>query len=66
MAGIVEQLRRAIIKSGLSHYELAKRSGVSRAVIARFVAGERDIRLDTAERLAEALRLTLAEEQPPK
>ena len=52
-------LRAAITKSGLTHYALAKVAEVSAAQIDRFVAGERDLRLGTAARLAEALGLEL-------
>lgn len=52
-------LRAAITKSGLTHYALAKAAGVAVAQIDRFVAGERDIRLGTAARVAEALGLEL-------
>jgi len=54
-----DALRQAIIKSGLSYYRLAKESGVDSVVISRFAAGERDLRLETASRLAKALRLEL-------
>jgi plasmid maintenance system antidote protein VapI len=57
--GIVETLREAIVSSGLTHYSLGKAAGVAPAQIDRFVAGERDLTLTTAARLAEALGLVL-------
>jgi ribosome-binding protein aMBF1 (putative translation factor) len=54
-----DALRQAIVDSGLSYYRLAKDSGVNAAVISRFAAGERDLRLKTASRIAKALRLEL-------
>ena len=57
---ITEPLRAAIRMSELSMYELARESGVAHAVIARFVRGERDLLLATADRLAAALQLTLS------
>lgn len=56
---IQDALRRAIIKSGKTHYRLGKDAGVAPEVIDRFVSGERDIRLVTAAKLADALRLQL-------
>jgi DNA-binding phage protein len=38
---------------------VAKDSGVAHPVILRFLSGERDIRLETAEKLANALGLEL-------
>lgn len=55
-----DQLRRSIVASGLSSAELARRSGVDLAQVLRFVSGERDIRLETAGRICEALGLNLA------
>jgi ribosome-binding protein aMBF1 (putative translation factor) len=54
-----DALRQAIVDSGLSYYRLAKDSGVNAVVISRFAAGERDLRLKTASRIAKALRLEL-------
>lgn len=59
---ISDQLRRAIAGSGLTVYMLAKRSGVNTAPIARFLTGERDLRLDTVDRLAPVLGLRLVAE----
>jgi plasmid maintenance system antidote protein VapI len=55
MSDLASQLRKVIIDSGLTHYAIGKLSGVDTAVIDRFVSGERDIRLETAGRIAEAL-----------
>jgi transcriptional regulator with XRE-family HTH domain len=55
-----EKLRTAIRKSGKTVYRVAKESGVSHPVILRFMTGERDIRLETAEKLAAALGLHLS------
>ena len=59
MAGISEQLRRAILKTGESYYALAHRTGVDAVVISRFVNDERDLRLETAAKLAAGLGLEL-------
>jgi len=59
VARINDQLRKAIEKDGESFYALAKRSGVNAVVISRFACGERDLRLETAAKLAAALGLEL-------
>jgi hypothetical protein len=50
-------LREAIRDSGKSVYQIAKAASVSQIVISRFLSGERDIRMETADRLAEVLGL---------
>ena len=59
---ISEALKKAIQESGSSVYQIAKRARVSPIVISRFISGERDIRMATADKLANALglRLTVA------
>ncbi len=54
---ITAQIRAAIEKSGKSVYQIAKETGVAHPVILRFLSGERDIRLATADRLATWLGL---------
>ncbi|MCH8829371.1 MAG: helix-turn-helix transcriptional regulator [Planctomycetes bacterium] len=56
---LAEQLRGAFRDSGMSRYMLAKRAGVSYAVVHRFVAAERDITLATATRICDVLGLEL-------
>ena len=55
-----DDIHAAIAKADLSPYELARASGVHRSVLSRFVAGKRTITLETADKLAEALRLRIA------
>ena len=57
-----ELLRRSILESGLSFEEIAKDAGVSSILIASFVAGERDIHMATADRLAFSLGLEVTAE----
>jgi DNA-binding phage protein len=54
-----ERLRATIRNSGKPVYQIARESGVAHPVIFRFLTGERDIRLETAEKLAAALGLRL-------
>lgn len=54
-----DTLREAILSSKKSRYAIAVGSGVDHAVLRRFVTRERDIKLDTADRLAEFLGLEL-------
>ena len=56
---ISESLKRAIEENGLSVYEIAKRAHVSQIMISRFLSGERDIRMATADKLANVLGLEL-------
>ena len=55
-----QALRDALKASDKSMYQIAQDAGVSQIVVSRFVSGERDIRMATADKLAEVLGLTLA------
>jgi plasmid maintenance system antidote protein VapI len=56
-----DQLRERIAAAGPSVYELARDAGVDRSVLSRFLAGQRTITLETADRLAKVLKLRLVE-----
>ncbi len=56
---ISQALREAIQRSGLTIYRIAKDCDTHSSVVARFVHGERDLRLETADRIAEYLGLEL-------
>lgn len=56
---LAEQLRAAFAESGLSRFELARRAGLSYAVVHRFIGGDRDITIGTASKLANVLGLEL-------
>lgn len=58
--GISDALRRAIQGSPKSVYQICKETGISQIVVSRFLSGERDIRLATADRLAKALGIEIA------
>ncbi len=64
MADLVETLKQAIVNSEMSRYEIARRAGVSQAIISRFVNGERGIKLETAGKLASVLGLSLTATPP--
>ena len=61
-----DQLRRAVHDSGLSVYAVAKGSGIAQPVLHRFVAGERDLTLATASRLADYFQMRLTRPRRPK
>jgi transcriptional regulator with XRE-family HTH domain len=56
---ISEELKSAIKASKETRYAIAVNSKVDHAVLRRFMSGERDIKLSTAERLAQYLGLEL-------
>jgi len=58
-ANIEDQLRRAILASGMSRYALAKQSGVSQGVISHFMNRNRGLTMETAAKLAAVLGLEL-------
>src|SRR6266404_5122626 len=55
-----QALKEALRASDKSMYQIAQDAGVAQIVVSRFVSGERDIRMATADKLAEALGLKLA------
>src|SRR5438874_13343441 len=55
-----QALRDALRNSDKPMDQIAHDAGVSAIVVARFLSGERDIRMATADKLAEALGLQLA------
>jgi ribosome-binding protein aMBF1 (putative translation factor) len=65
-SGIDEQLRRAIEESGMSCRAVAAAAGVPEKCVQRFVKGERDLKLETAAKLATALGLKLVETGRPR
>ncbi len=65
MATIAEQLRRAIERSGKTRYRISQESGIAQAVLSRFVNGERDLKVDTADKLCAALGVRVVLESPP-
>lgn len=54
-------MREIIEARGLTAYAAGKLAGVDPGVVQRFLTGERDIRMETADRLALGLGLRLVE-----
>jgi transcriptional regulator with XRE-family HTH domain len=63
---MVEQIRRAYRKSGLTLTDLEQTSGVSTAQLSRFFRSRSDLYLSVGLRIAEALGLELVQTRPPK
>lgn len=57
-------VRAAIEQSGLSRYEVAKRSGVNEAALSRFMNGAAGLSLATLDRLAPVLGLRIVVDRP--
>lgn len=58
--GLSDSLRKAIQESPKSVYQICQDAGISQIVVSRFLSGQRDIRLATADRLARALGLAVS------
>ena len=56
---ISDALRTAIETSGKTVNQIGIESGVSHSVILRFVAADRDLRLETADKIAAVVGLTV-------
>jgi transcriptional regulator with XRE-family HTH domain len=57
---LTEALKDAIRTGDKSIDQIAQEAGVSQVVVSRFLSGQRDIHMTTADKLAEALGLKLA------
>jgi len=64
VADIAEQLRDAlamVVKGGRTLYSVAKAAGLKPEMLYGFTRGDRDLRLESAAKLATVLGLTLTE-----
>ena len=59
-----DQIRDAVIASGMSRYAICKAIGLNQGAMSRFMSGKGGLSLDTLDRLAEVLRLAVVVEQP--
>jgi hypothetical protein len=59
METFTDQLRRAVIDSGVSRYRISVESGIAESVLSRFVRGERGLNSDSIDRLMECLGLEI-------
>jgi transcriptional regulator with XRE-family HTH domain len=50
-----EALKKAILKSEMTQYQIAKEAGIDQGMITRFLSDERDLRLETASKIAEVV-----------
>lgn len=56
---LADTIRETIDRDGRSIYRLSLDTGVNQGVLGRFVRGERDLRLETADKVCKALGLEL-------
>ena len=53
-----DQIRKAVVRSGLSRYEIGKRTGIAQSVLSRFMAGS-GISTETIDKLADVIELEI-------
>jgi DNA-binding phage protein len=59
MGELVNAIRKAIETSGKTRYRIAKEAGVAQSQLSRLMSGERDLRVETLERLSHYLDLEI-------
>jgi hypothetical protein len=59
MKPLSDQLRTAIAKSGISRYEISKRTGVSQAALSKFVLGHRGLSMKAIDAVGVLLGLSI-------
>jgi transcriptional regulator with XRE-family HTH domain len=59
----IDVVRQAFDLRGLTQAELANKAGISQPVLSAYLAGKKIMRIDTLEKLAGPLGLTLAIDQ---
>lgn len=59
MPGLIQTVREAAAKSGLSQADIMRASGIDRGRVSRFMRGERDLSVEALEAVARAVGLVL-------
>jgi len=62
---LAKRLKEAITASGATHYAIGKQAGIKPDLLDRFMRGERDLRLASAGKIANALGLDLVSSAKP-
>lgn len=63
--GVIDELRKAVIGSGMTRYAISKSAGLDQGALCRFAAGS-GLSVASAEKLADALGFRLALEVKDK
>ena len=56
---LTDQLRQAIDDSGLTRYQIAKKTGIDQSALAKFYNGHRGLSMDALDTLGEYLDLKI-------
>lgn len=56
-----DSIRLAIDQSGMTRYEISKRTGVEQSALSRFMSGERGLSTSTLDKVAELLNLEVVQ-----
>jgi transcriptional regulator with XRE-family HTH domain len=54
-----DQIRKAVKGCGQTRYAIAKATGIDQSTLSRFVSGERGLPMNTLDRLADYLELSI-------
>jgi transcriptional regulator with XRE-family HTH domain len=59
MAKFSDQLRQAVLDSGMSRYHISAKTGIAESTLSKFVHGTRGISLDSIDKLVDVLKLQI-------
>ncbi len=59
MTKLEEAIRKAIERSGQTQYRIAKETGIAQSALSRLLSGERGLKADAIERIADYLGLEI-------
>src|SRR5262245_24278581 len=64
-SSVTETVKRLLNESGLTQYEICKKSGVDKGALSRFLSGNVGLSLASIDKLAAAFGWRLLAEKPP-
>jgi len=59
-----DQIRQAVLESGLSRYAIWKATGIDQGALCKFVHGERGLSCESLDKLAEVIGLQVVVRKP--
>ena len=66
MTSFSDQIRRAVDRSGFSRYRIWQEIGIDQALMSRFMSGQGGLSIQSLDRLAKLLGLTVSVKKPKK